>query len=66
MWQPITTAPKDGTIILGYFPSRIRKMVPMEWSGWGGGTWCNSTSGANINDDPTHWMPMPAPPSDAL
>ena len=69
-WQPIETAPKDGTGVLGYFPElkgyvAPQEFIPMHWSGWGGGIWCNSTSGHNLlSAKPTHWMPLPTPPEE--
>ncbi len=67
-WQPIESAPKDGTSVLGFFPVLVgytarQDVVPMHWSGWGGGIWANSTSGHNIDNAPTHWQPLPAPPN---
>jgi len=60
-WQPIETAPKDGTAILLYAPSEVgrgRTVWPgcyvesyAEWLQIGGGF-----------VDPTHWRPMPDPP----
>ena len=66
-WQPIETAPKDGTAVLGYFPAKRgfvarQDVVPIYWSEWGGGTWTNSTSGCRLLDHTTHWQPLPAPP----
>ncbi len=76
-WQPIETAPKDGTNILVYDP-------PSEY--YSGGifivfwdreykrsskTWCvicsedgETGSWATISH-PTHWMPLPEPPNSA-
>lgn len=64
-WQPIETAPRDGTVILAYWPS----------SSWGDGyTYIHPVvfyDGQWIHDwdrdeettlDPTHWMPLPTPP----
>jgi hypothetical protein len=66
-WQPIETAPKDGTTVLGWIPRlgyvARQDCVPMNWSGWGGGVWENTTSGHKLGTEPTHWMPLPPPPS---
>ena len=61
-WQPIETAPKDGTEILlwdkefeayavGYFLKPLA-----QWTAFPGG----------IMDDvsPSHWMPLPEPPEE--
>jgi len=55
-WQPIETAPKDGTEILGYAGGFLLLS-------WRDDEWHEETfeeSGWN----PTHWMPMPAPPKE--
>lgn len=67
-WQPIETAPKDGTTILAHNPRGLaffarQDVVPVHWTGWGGGAWENSTSGHKVFDELTHWMPLPAPPN---
>lgn len=58
-WQPISTAPKDGTTVL-LFAAKARYRVVAgkwveRWSQWQSqpGSWQMS---------PTHWMPLPAPP----
>lgn len=63
-WQPIETAPKDGTEVLlwidddeesprkGHWEPRLSLNRPHKWSVAYG--WCE--------DKPTHWMPLPAPP----
>jgi len=58
-WQPITTAPKDGTVILIFQANSMTggKVKLVCWrddtvpKGW------NATE-----DSPTHWMPLPNPP----
>jgi hypothetical protein len=66
-WEPIKTAPKDGTSFLGHIPGNCghvarQDVCPMHWSGWGGGCWENSVSGHKIGGRVTHWMPLPPPP----
>lgn len=71
-WQPIETAPKDGTWFLGYTPRSIHgwprrnskgSIISFRW--WGKGSedkipWFSNMSGF---PQPTHWMPLPDPPS---
>ena len=66
MWEPIETAPKDGTIIFGWEPRatkwKIKFMVFVKTTD--GGYWTNAlVSGAIL---PTHWMPLPEPPKEGL
>ena len=64
-WQPIETAPKDGTVFLGYKLGQFRECykVPRDDCDM----WCfGGTSGADDlfpNIKPTHWMPLPKPPA---
>lgn len=66
-WQPIETAPKDGTVVLAITmeaqkPSArvswfegdgwVRIWKPEKFAGTGPARWW-----------PTHWMPLPPPPS---
>jgi hypothetical protein len=68
-WLDIRTAPKDGTVVLGYLPGRDgvyasrQDVVPIRWSGWGGGVW-EAWGGGHLGgqDEPTHWQPLPSPP----
>lgn len=59
-WQPIATAPRDGTEILVY---EIGGMYFVRWES-GTETWVSTDSGAWI-DDATHWQPLPAAPKEA-
>lgn len=73
-WQPISTAPKDGTVVLVYRPDAY---------GWGGKVdlaywdddryakkprpyWHSARLIIDIQESrrmaPTHWMPLPDPP----
>ena len=78
MWQPIETAPKDGTRFLGYIPEGINldrdnedkpeyieHFLPVHW--WGGNKWYEpqfKVSSVLIGDRVTHWMPLPEPPKE--
>lgn len=65
-WQLIETAPKDGTRVLGcttirgggyYYPRTIYwRRENNGFSGW-------RYAGSEKWGDPTHWMPLPPPPS---
>jgi hypothetical protein len=63
-WQPIETAPKDGTKVLfwssgtGDWPICGRWVDPdgADFSWWG--------MDKSALGNPTHWMPLPAPPSE--
>lgn len=72
-WRPIETAPKDGTSILLYYPDSgvIEGMWFERYENGNGGQWsvvsidqhgCGCC--ADDSDQPTHWMPLPAPPKD--
>ena len=54
-WQPIETAPKDGTYIL-LAESKTKEVFEGSYFG---GFWFNSGGDCVYA---THWMPLPAPP----
>lgn len=56
-WQPIETAPKDGSSIIAH-GKRFNKMIC--W--WNGKSWRIVYS--NILLKPTHWLPIPGPPKE--
>ena len=72
-WQPIETAPYDGTHIIGFIPEdgisggvrgifwkeTKRKFEGAEWIDY---DWVDALNDAHIMA-PTHWMPMPNPPT---
>lgn len=58
-WQPITTAPKDGTAILVWRPKEVDgpgAHVGVDW--WSGNSWYRSRT----YQQPTRWMPLPEEP----
>lgn len=73
-WQPIETAPKDGTEVIVYHPEAgvCAAFCPTEGFAWhcmdGQNTVIGRKSGRSIPsmtsfiNPPTHWMPLPAPP----
>lgn len=69
-WQPIETAPKDGTWILLYKEQELSGIVQVdEWCPsiqtvkWAYDRWCEC-SGYSAFATPTHWMPLPKPPTE--
>jgi hypothetical protein len=62
-WQPIDTAPKNGTgIIVFYYPK-----AGMAFAFWDGEDFLEVSVASGIvgvakQYKPTHWMPLPAPP----
>lgn len=66
-WQPIETAPTDGTVILACAVG-LRFMVDWVSAGYMGGLGMPDEwhfYGFEIDDciQPTHWMPLSAPPT---
>jgi hypothetical protein len=58
-WQPIESAQKDGTEVLVYVPRRMGAIVAAAGNVTGQQWWAR-----NMGDlKPTHWMPLPPPPS---
>lgn len=57
-WQPIETAPRDGTFILCAHDSGYVNILQFCSDGW----WSRNT-GYYDPEYPTHWMPLPLPPS---
>lgn len=64
-WQDISTAPKDGTRLWLYFPERHADdrqaigwyEVAVDWEGF-----IDHADSSFVDDQPTHWRPLPAPP----
>lgn len=55
-WQPIETAPKDGTVIIVYAPDFFQTAA------WTDEKWTNAAN--SWLEDVTHWMPLPKPPQE--
>ena len=68
-WRPIETAPKDGESILvacgGKYPSVDQAEWSTEWDddGMWHATGGKRKSGNSLGYVPTHWSPLPSPPS---
>lgn len=66
-WQLFKTAPKDGTPILCFHPDDVFSPatgIDLIWWEEGSGIW--TMDGDNMVPfarAPTHWMPLPPPPS---
>lgn len=65
-WQPIETAPKDGSRFLSYSSERCKRCPPwasgvsvIHWDG----EWWMLTDGSHLHS-PTHWIPLPEPPAE--
>lgn len=65
-WREIKSAPRDGTVILCYFPDEPERrrmstgfFLPNVPSGVFGALFGHDITA------PTHWMPIPAPPEPA-
>jgi hypothetical protein len=59
-WQPISTAPMDGTVILASLPhSDIPYVIRFGLTGW---IMCWDNYNLSEYDAPTHWMPIPKTP----
>ena len=63
-WQPIETAPKDETGILVVSGGVVGEANYKDYDGYEPGWfWINTYPQDSDPIDPTHWMPLPDPPS---
>lgn len=65
-WQPIETAPRDGTAILGFnhhcFVTAWRTLYTTALRGEKASWWDTKyPTGEHMEFQPTHWMPLPKP-----
>ena len=66
-WQPIETAPRDGTFVLLFLP-HIETVRTGYWSHMTGKGWMinwASTYRTSVDGPVTHWQPLPDPPAES-
>ncbi len=65
-WQPIETAPRDGTQVLAWFDHLKRPVVAYHRNNRHGFGWAayveRSANSLGIQAAPRCWMPLPPPP----
>ena len=67
-WQPIETAPKDGTLIFVWYEHPVNKYavfdIKIKLANWiiDLHEWQVADVGGNVPPILTHWMPLPHPP----
>ena len=64
-WQPIETAPKDGTGVIVFYYAK----AGMAFAFWADGKWLEVSPALpsmmeNEYCTPTHWMPLPESPEE--
>ncbi|MET3929522.1 hypothetical protein ABIE51_001409 [Lysobacter sp. OAE881] len=64
-WQPIETAPKDGTTIIIAYSLGGQHVETAWWDGEGWAYNWHEYDGTSYVKDVTHWQPLPAPPKDS-
>lgn len=66
-WQPIETAPKDGTLVLAWCVHPFRRYGGEGYEGPVIAHWTNHNDGGwtwyGLTGQFTHWMPLPQPPA---
>ena len=62
-WQPIETAPRDGTRFLAFERWNADYQIYECWWGEDFGNWEGWRDAWDSEPEPTHWMPLPKPPS---
>lgn len=64
-WQPIETAPKDGTRVKLRFATGLDEEGTFRTT-YGGEWHVKSFTHLPWANEPTHWMPLPEPPADCV
>lgn len=63
VWQPIETAPKDGTHFYSYFQDVEEVVCPYDITYWGKLSYGNGWITMGGESFPSHWMPLPDAPN---
>lgn len=68
-WQPIKTAPKDGTVVIvrGFYDcygTPMQATAAQFRENYGYWMRDNFGTGYTVSCNPTHWMPLPEPPKE--
>jgi hypothetical protein len=59
-WIPVTERlPDDGVVVLAWLGKRVVFGYSRE------GQWIDTLYGWVLKNEPSHWMPLPAPPTDS-
>lgn len=61
-WKPISTAPKDGTLIFALNEHDFTRAPWRYECMWNGVCWYHGYGDSWPVRPPTHWMPLPEPP----
>lgn len=61
-WQPIDTAPKDGTWVLAYSPNGNWRRISWGKNRFNEACWTSVDWWFFEREEFTHWMPLPEPP----
>ena len=62
-WQPIETAPRDGTRFLAFERGNADYQIYECWWGEDFGNWEGWRDAWDSEPEPSHWMPLPPPPA---
>ena len=61
-WEEISTAPKDGTPIVGWFVDVDAPLIARYSPGDEYSDYVLEWDRTPLSDNPTHWQPLPVPP----
>ena len=65
-WQPIETAPKDGTVFVSWAPDELHSeggyWCLLYWEGKNYSAFVEYWDGEPPGAEPKHWMSLPEPP----